>query len=141
MSRLMKQHNMRNMSSMEFLNSVFDGSNTEKVSTPYELSEKDGQFLISLDLPGVNKEDIEVSIDKNELIVSGKRSQNIEENAEDENGFNVLRSTRQYGEFKRSFVLSAETPVDDITADYNNGVLELTVPKPIEKEKKTISIS
>ena len=93
-------------------------------------------------MPGVNKEDIEVSTIVNELIVSGKRSQNIEENAEDENGFNVLRLDKTNMVSSTVALCYQQKHLWMILPQIIiMRVLELTVPKPIEKEKKTISIS
>lgn len=89
-----------------------------------DVSETEQAYTVKADIPGVTKEDIKVSIDGNQVAISAETRQEKEEQ-----GRNVLRTERYYGQQYRSFTL--ECPIDEEKADakYENGVLELTLPK------------
>lgn len=88
-----------------------------------EVSESDESFLISMDLPGLRKEDLKIEITNNTLAVSGERKRMGAENAK------LQRFERSYGFFKRSFSLPSTVDAGKIQAHYEDGVLELFVPK------------
>jgi HSP20 family protein len=93
-----------------------------------EVRLKDGKFLVNAELPGVKNEDVKVHIDGNALIVEGERRQEIEEKKE-----GYYHSERSYGNFYRSVALPEGAVIDQATAQFNNGVLEVTVPVPEAK--------
>jgi HSP20 family protein len=84
---------------------------------------------MSVELPGVNKEDIAVNIEDKVLTISGERTFADEENKE-----NYYRRERRYGSFKRAFTLSDDILTDEVTADYVDGVLKVTLKKDTVKE-------
>jgi HSP20 family protein len=88
------------------------------------------------EIPGLNKDDIHVSVDGDVLTVKGEKKQVAETK---ENG--VLRSERVYGSFYRALTLPKTVDAANIKAAYANGVLELTLPKIEEAKPKQISIS
>jgi HSP20 family protein len=91
-------------------------------------------IVVKAELPGMKKEDIEVSMSDNTMTISGEKKQ--EEKVEKKNYHRVERS---YGSFTRSFRLPAEVQMDRAKASYKEGVLEIRVPKSEEakaKEKK-----
>ena len=94
-------------------------------------------YYIEIDLPGVKKEDVDVSVDKNVLTISGKResSQEIKED-------NYYRVESAYGKFSRSFTLPENVDVEKIKASNENGVLEIVIPKQevIKETTKKIEI-
>ena len=94
-------------------------------------------YEISLELPGVDADDIDVSIEDGHLTVKGEKRFEREEQ-----GRTYFFSEREYGAFQRSFRLPADAQADDITADFKNGVLVLTVPKagPPKDRAKRIEI-
>lgn len=81
-------------------------------------------YEISLELPGVNAEDIEVSVEDGQLTVNGEKHFEREEK-----GRTYFFSEREYGAFQRSFRLPPDARPDNVTADFTNGVLVLKVPK------------
>jgi len=94
-------------------------------------------YEITLELPGVEADDIDVSMDDGHLTVKGEKRFEREEK-----GRTYFFSEREYGAFQRSFRLPADARVEDITADFKNGVLVLMVPKagPPKGRTKRIQI-
>jgi len=88
-----------------------------------EVKEKAGKLLVTAELPGLKKEDVKVRLEGDTLVVEGERRQEKEEKTE---GF--FHSERSYGKFFRSLLLPEGTKADLIAAQFNNGVLEVTVP-------------
>ena len=101
-----------------------------------DLSEHDDSYLVKAEIPGVKREDIDVRIDRNQVRISAEVKQEKEEKKEGR----VLRSERQYGFASRSFALASD--IDDAKADakYQNGVLELRLPKKATSSSKKLSI-
>ena len=101
-----------------------------------DVVEKNGAYLVTAELPGVRKEDINVAIDANEVTLSAevKREKEV---SQDER---VLHTERVYGKVSRSFTLPQE--IDDAKAEakFKDGVLELTLPKKAAAQRKQISI-
>jgi len=81
-------------------------------------------YHIDVDLPGIDKADVEISVDKNILTISGKRE--LKEEVKEENYYRVESS---YGTFSRSFTLPEKIDIENIRAASDNGVLEIIVPK------------
>jgi HSP20 family protein len=102
-----------------------------------DLSEADNAFTVKADIPGVKKEDIDVRVDGNQVTISAEVKQDKEEKKDGR----VLRSERRYGYASRSFMLP--TDVDQAAADakYNNGVLELKLPKKPQSSAKRVTIA
>ena len=86
-------------------------------------------MLIHAELPGVKKEDINIELRDNMLTLSGKKS--FEKKEENEQ---YRRLERSYGSFSRSITVPEGTTEKDITARYDNGVLEVCFPKPLEQQ-------
>lgn len=93
------------------------------------LNDKDN-IVLSVDLPGIEKEDIAVNIEDKVLTISGERKF---ENEDKKDGY--YRKERRYGSFKRSFSLSDDIMTDDVSADFKNGVLKITLKKDMAKEE------
>lgn len=100
-----------------------------------DLSETDQEYLIKADIPGVNKEDIKVSIDGNQVSVSAEMKEEREAG-----GAGILRSERFYGQQYRNFTLPQEVDEAQAQAKYENGVLQLTLPKKPGTGGKQLSI-
>ena len=90
-----------------------------------DISETDDNFEVHAELPGVAKDDLHVSVKDNLLTLSGEKRQ---ENVDDPQ--NYRRVERRYGSFQRRFTLPSEVAIDDIKAEYTDGVLTLSIPKP-----------
>lgn len=115
----------------------FRGSTEASMKT--DITEKDGNYLLDIELPGCVKEDIKMELDDGYLTVMASRNSNKEE--KDEKG-NVVRQERYSGTFQRSFYVGNDVTETDIKASYDNGELKVIVPKKEAKlpEKKYISI-
>jgi HSP20 family protein len=101
-----------------------------------DVSETDGQYAVKAEIPGVRKEDIDVRVDGNMVTISAE----VKTEKEEKKGSRVLRQERQHGYASRSFTLAC--PVDDARAEanYQDGVLELKLPKKTESTSKRLSI-
>src|SRR5918998_1802354 len=93
-----------------------------------DVYEREAEFLIVLDLPGVAREALDVGLDENRLTVRGERAQ-AEADA------HVRRAERPAGRFVRSFTLPETVERGEISADYKDGVLRLRLPKRLERER------
>ena len=92
-----------------------------------DIQDKGGSYLLEAELPGFQKEDIKLDLKDGILTISAQHSQESEEKKN-----SYIRRERRYGSFSRSFDVSG-IQEDHITAAYNNGVLELTLPKKVEQ--------
>ena len=105
------------------------------VSAPVvDVVEKEKEFQISAELPGLDEKDIEVSVADDLLTIKGEKKEEKEERAR-----NYYVSERRYGAFQRSFQLPSGIDAEKIEANFQKGVLTLTLPKTPEaqtKEKK-----
>ena len=115
---------------------------TENGSLSYSplmnINEVDGEYLVTMDLPGVEKKDVEVNVSDGILTISGERKI---VNQDSEN--NRVRYESAHGAFSRSFELSTDIIVDKIKAKFKNGVLTITIAKAEEVKPaiKKIAIS
>jgi HSP20 family protein len=90
-----------------------------------DVSEDDKAFRIKAEIPGVKKEDIKVSIDRNQVSISAE----VRREEEKKKGESVIRSERYYGNQFRGFTLQQDIDEDKAEAKYDNGILELMLPK------------
>ena len=104
----------------------------EKLSMPVEITEKENEYDIRAELPGVKKEDWEIDNDKNYLTI---RERKEEEACEDKKAYK--KSEFKYGEFTRSVYLPQDIDMDKIDATLEHGVLKIKVPK-LEVSKDTV---
>ena len=101
-----------------------------------EVAEKNGAYVVTAELPGVKKEEIDIAIDGAQLTLSAvvQREKEVAENER------VLHSERTYGKVSRSFALPQELDEAKAEAKFRDGVLELTLPKKAAAQRKQISI-
>lgn len=105
-----------------------------------DIKEKGNNYIIEVDLPGYEKENIEIEMENGYLKVTAKTSKNVDESNEDEK---YIHQERYYGECSRSFYVGDNLKEEDVKAAFKNGILTLTVPKEQPKqleEKKKIQI-
>lgn len=101
-----------------------------------DVSEDDAAYTVHAEVPGVKKEDIHVSIDGNQLTISCE----VKNQREDREGNRVLRSERYYGKVQRAIALPQDLDEAGAEAKYNDGVLELRLPKKAATSAKRITI-
>lgn len=100
-----------------------------------DMVETSDNYVIRLDLPGMKKEDLHINLQDRQLSVSGERHH--EQQNEDSE---FVRVERSFGRFYRSFTLPRTVKESDIKANYENGVLTITVPKAEESKPRQIKI-
>lgn len=101
-----------------------------------DVNETKDHYLVSFDMPGVKKEDIKIEVQGNQLLISGERQREVKE----ADGEATLRHERMYGKFERSFSLPATVATDKIEAHYENGVLNVAIPKAEASKGRSIQI-
>lgn len=102
-----------------------------------EVKESNGDYTVQAEMPGVKKEDINVQIDGNRVAISAE----VKRESEQKEGERVLRSERYYGAVARSFTLASEVDESKATANFEDGVLRLTLPKKAAPSAKRLQIS
>ncbi len=119
-----------------FERNFFGSSNNTASSFRTDIRDEGDKFVLEAELPGFKKEDIKLDLKDGILTISAQHSQESEEK---QNSY--IRRERRYGSFSRSFDVSG-IQEDHITAAYNNGVLELTLPKaqPVVPAARQIDI-
>jgi HSP20 family protein len=100
-----------------------------------DIYETEDSYVVSADLPGIQKEDIGIDIKDNTLTIRGEKKFE-EKSAKD----NYVRVERKYGQFVRSFSLSDDVDKGKIKANYKDGVLEIKIPKRQEVAAKQIKV-
>ena len=96
------------------------------------ISEDKDNFFIKMEIPGMTKEDVKISIENNVLCVNGHKKQ--EKKTEETN---LIMNEIYFGEFSRNFNLSNDIKLDAIDAEYKDGVLNITLPK-VEEAKPVV---
>ncbi len=121
-----------------FMNDLLDDFMPSKEENmKCDIYEKDGNYHIEMDVPGFDKKDIKIEAKKDSIIISAEKSS---ETKDEDKGKNYIHRERSYGKYQRSFYLR-DLDSDNINAEFNNGVLKITVPKKDEEEvKKYIEI-
>lgn len=109
------------------------------LSPQVDIKAEEHQHQIIVDVPGVNKEDIQVTLEDGVLTLEAERS---EEKTEEQSG-KVIRKERRSGKYVRSFNVGRNITVEDITGNFENGVLTITIPKATQQApvSKRVEIS
>ena len=102
-----------------------------------DVSEADANYVVKAEVPGVRKEDIDVRIEGNQVTISAE----IKKDKEEKKDGRVLRSERQYGFASRTFSLACDVDEAKSGAKYENGILELTLPKKTTSSSKRLPIA
>ena len=100
-----------------------------------DIAEQENEYLVKVELPGINKDDVKITVESNVLTVRGEKKQD-QEVKED----NYHRVERTYGSFLRSFRLPSSVRADRIDAVYKDGILTVTLPKAEEAKPKQIEV-
>lgn len=106
-----------------------------EVSARADVSETEKELIVKVELPGMSEKDVDISISRDMLTISGEKKQEKEQN---EKGW--YRMERQYGSFSRSIPLPYEIESDKAEAQYKNGILSIRLPKTAVQQKGTKSI-
>jgi len=101
----------------------------------FDVYEEKDHYVVKAELPGMKKEEINVSIEGGELLISGERkNENKSEGAE------VFRAERYFGKFQRAVSLPPTVSAKDVRAEYKDGILTVTLPKSEESKPKQIEV-
>lgn len=101
-----------------------------------DVKENEKAYTVHAEIPGVRKEDIHVTIDGNQVAISAE----IRNEKEVKDGEKLLRSERYYGKVSRAFTLAQDVDESGAVARYNDGVLELNLPKKVAVSAKRVTI-
>lgn len=101
-----------------------------------DIYETGDSLVLKAELPGINPEDVEIRVEDNTLYLKGERK--LEKEVREEN---LHRVERSYGTFMRNFALPNSIDADKVKAEYENGILTLTMPKREEAKPRTIKIN
>jgi len=103
-----------------------------------DLAETDDDVIVTAELPGIDKDDVNVEMDENAVIISGERREEREDKK-----LNWYVREQSYGSFRREIPLPVAVEGDKAQASFKNGVLKVTIPKKEEakKQRKTIDIA
>jgi HSP20 family protein len=101
-----------------------------------DIYETEHELVVKADLPDVDPKDLDIRVENNLLTIRGERKFEKKVNEE-----NYLRVERSYGSFARSFTLANTVNPDAIKAEYQNGVLTLSIPKREEAKPKQIKVN
>lgn len=99
--------------------------------------EKDGSIHVTVELPGVEMKDVDVTLENNILTIRGERRSETEKEKDDKN---YQWRERAFGTFQRSFTLPASVDRDKVQASYKDGVLEVVIPQKAEAKPKQIAV-
>ena len=108
---------------------------TEAWSPRVDILEEDGRFVITAEVPGIDKDDIKVNLENGNLTISGERTFENEERMDD-----YHRVERSYGSFHRHFHLPKTLERDKVEATMADGILTITLPKKPEVKPKKVKV-
>lgn len=112
------------------------GATPASWAPPLDVHEDKNQYTVSLELPGLKREDISVQIEDGDLVITGERkSETVDEDTE------VHCRERFYGKFARTISLDSEVKAESVKAAYKDGILTVTLPKAEEAKPKQIDVS
>lgn len=119
----------------EFFNDAVN-ARRDKFMPSIDISETETKFHISVELPGMKKDDININLENSRLTISGERRFQ-----DKEDGKTYHRVETRYGSFNRSFQLPDNVDEESIEASYEDGLLNISIDKSEDKVKKQIKIS
>ncbi len=100
-----------------------------------DVYEEKDEWIVKAEIPGLSKDDIDITLDGNTLTIKGEKKK--EEEIKEENYY---RCERTFGAFSRSIELPAEVKTDKVNASFKNGVLEIRLPKTEEAKKNVVKV-
>jgi len=114
----------------------FEGNGTAPTPFAVDVAEDERAYILRGDLPGVKKDDINITVDGDTVAITAE----VRSEKEVKNGERVLRAERQYGKVYRAFTLGQAVDETQVQAKYADGVLELTLPKKAAVQAKRITV-
>ena len=120
---------------------LFRGEAPESADLPsiwnpsVDIAERESEYVVKVELPGVSKDDVRITLEDALLTIRGEKKQEKESKEA-----SYHRMERSYGSFQRSFTLPASVKADRIEASYRDGILTVTLPKADEARRKQIEV-
>ncbi len=115
----------------------FDRGEVPQLQVKVDVTRADDTYAVKAEMPGVRKDDIQVSVDGNQVTVSGE----VRKESEQKKGEEVIRSERYYGKVSRSFTLPHDVDEAKVVAKYADGVLNLTLPMKSKAASRKITVN
>lgn len=113
-----------------------EGFTTSSFVPPVDIYETEQSIVLKLEVPGIDQKDLDIRIENNTITVRGERK--FESDVKEEN---FHRVERRYGSFQRSFSLPNTVNTENVVADYDSGVLKITLAKRAEAKPKQIKVN
>ena len=113
-----------------------DALTTSSFAPAVDVYEDEHKVTLKIEVPGIDEKDIDIRVENNTLTVHGERKIEKEEKEE-----NYRRVERQYGSFTRNFTLPTTVDTENVSADYDKGVLKISLPKKAEAKPKQIKVN
>ncbi|MHB1001676.1 MAG: Hsp20/alpha crystallin family protein [Armatimonadota bacterium] len=101
-----------------------------------DVIEDNEQIIVKAELPGMRKEDIDIELAGDTLVIKGERKLENDEKKD-----NYVRVERAYGQFQRSFTIGVPVKSDQVKANYKDGILEIIIPKSEEVKPKKVEVA
>jgi HSP20 family protein len=121
-----------NLSSILKNYAIEDSTSFNSFNPKIDISEDEKNIYLEAELPGVKKENMKIKLEDNKLTITGEKK-NANENDKNKRFFNRERS---FGSFKKAFTIQADVKQDNIRAEFENGVLSVTIEKLIPEKKE-----
>ncbi len=115
----------------------FDFDDDSQLRLKMDVAKTDDTYTVEAEMPGVAKDDIQVTVDGNQVTISGE----VRKEKEEKKGEEVIRSERYYGAVSRSFVLPQEVDENKVVAKSADGVLTLTLPVKMKSSTRKITVT
>ena len=112
-----------------------EGRRGESWTPAVDIVERDGNLHLMASLPGLSEKDIELKVEGQVLTIKGERK------SQESDGFTYHQQESYYGPFSRAFTLPDSTDLENIKADFKNGILTITVPQKPEVKHRTIRVN
>ena len=113
-----------------------DVENDMQMRLKVDVTKGDDAYIVKAEIPGVAKDDIQVTVDGREITIAGE----VRKEKEEKKGEEVIRSERYYGAVSRSFTLPHEVDESKVVAKSSDGVLTLTLPMKVKSSAKKIAV-
>lgn len=101
-----------------------------------DVIERDDKYVLRANIPGIKPDEVKIEVEDDVLTVSGEH-----EESEEERKGNYVRRERRYGSFSRSVTLPKGVTADEVEARIQDGVVEVSIPKPQKEERKAVTIT
>jgi HSP20 family protein len=123
-----------------FFDSMFDGDGgylPDPFSTRMDVTETDQAVIVKMDLPGMSAQDIDISVENNMLTIRGERREEKEDNDKTKR---IHRIERRFGSFSRNMLLPSTVTDSEAVAEFNQGVLVISLPKTEAAKPRRIAV-